>query len=50
VLVLPDYLCDLYKSFGSTLDRFHDECERRPYDPSRAFRDCQDIEEAYSLR
>ena len=25
VFTLPDYLRDLYKSFGSTLDRFHDE-------------------------
>ncbi|MFZ0538388.1 MAG: redoxin domain-containing protein [Candidatus Sulfotelmatobacter sp.] len=27
VFTLPDYLRDLYKSFGSTLDRFHDESE-----------------------
>ena len=27
VFVLPDYLRDLYKSFGNTLDRFHDEPE-----------------------
>src|SRR5258708_13802770 len=27
VFVLPDYLRDLYRSFGSTLDRFHDESE-----------------------
>ena len=27
VFVLPDYLRELYKSFGSTLDRFHDEPE-----------------------
>jgi peroxiredoxin len=25
VFVLPDYLRDLYKSFGNALDRFHDE-------------------------
>ena len=25
VFVLPDYWRDLYKSFGNTLDRFHDE-------------------------
>jgi peroxiredoxin len=25
VFTLPDYLRDLYKSFGSTLDRFNDE-------------------------
>jgi peroxiredoxin len=29
VFVLPDYLRDLYKSFGSTLDRFHGESEYR---------------------
>lgn len=29
VFVLPDYLRELYKSFGSTLDRFHDESEYR---------------------
>ena len=27
--VLPDYLCDLYKSFGNSLDRFNDESEYR---------------------
>jgi peroxiredoxin len=27
--VLPDYLRELYKSFGTTLDRFHDESEYR---------------------
>jgi hypothetical protein len=27
VFVLPDYLRDLYKSFGSALDRFNDEPE-----------------------
>lgn len=27
VFVFPDYLRDLYKSFGSTLDRFNDEPE-----------------------
>ena len=29
VFALQDYLRDLYKSFGSTLDRFHDEPEYR---------------------
>lgn len=29
VFVLPDYLRDLYKSFGTALDRFHDETEYR---------------------
>lgn len=33
--VLPDYLRDLYKSFGSTLDRFHDELEYRLPMPAR---------------
>jgi peroxiredoxin len=27
--VLPSYLRDLYRSFGNTLDRFHDEAEYR---------------------
>ena len=35
VYVLPDYLRDLYKSFGSTLDRFHDESEYRLPMPAR---------------
>jgi peroxiredoxin len=29
VFTLPDYLRELYKSFGSTLDKFHDESEYR---------------------
>jgi peroxiredoxin len=33
--VLPDYLRELYKSFGSTLDRFHDELEYRLPMPAR---------------
>ncbi len=33
--VLPDYLRDLYKSFGSTLDRFHDESPYRLPMPAR---------------
>jgi peroxiredoxin len=33
--VLPDYLRDLYKSFGSTLDRFHDESAYRLPMPAR---------------
>ena len=33
--VLPDYLRDLYKSFGITLDRFHDESEYRLPMPAR---------------
>src|SRR5262250_2169196 len=35
VFVLPDYLRELYKSFGSTLDRFHDELEYRLPIPAR---------------
>lgn len=35
VYVLPDYLRDLYKSLGSTLDRFHDETEYRLPMPAR---------------
>jgi peroxiredoxin len=35
VFVLPDYLRDLYKSFGSTLDRFHDEPGYRLPIPAR---------------
>jgi peroxiredoxin len=35
VFTLPDYLRDLYKSFCSTLDRFHDEQEYRLPLPAR---------------
>lgn len=35
VYVLPDYLRDLYKSFGNALDRFHDEPEFRLPLPAR---------------
>ena len=35
VYTLPDYLRDLYKSFGSTLDRFNDESEYRLPMPAR---------------
>src|ERR1700740_3330087 len=35
VYVMPDYLRDLYKSFGNTLDRFHDESEYRLPIPAR---------------
>jgi peroxiredoxin len=35
VFTLPDYLRELYKSFGSTLDRFHDESEYRLPMPAR---------------
>jgi peroxiredoxin len=35
VFVLPDYLRELYESFGNTLDRFHDEPEYRLPMPAR---------------
>lgn len=35
VFTLPEYLRDLYKSFGSTLDRFNDEPEYRLPVPAR---------------
>src|SRR5215467_13582250 len=35
VYTLPDYLRDLYKSFGAALDRFHDEAEYRLPMPAR---------------
>ena len=35
VFVLPDYLRDLYKSFGNALDRFQDESEYRLPMPAR---------------
>jgi peroxiredoxin len=35
VFVLPDYLRDLYKSFGNSLDRFHHESEYRLPMPAR---------------
>lgn len=56
VFVLPDYLRDLYKSFGSTLDRFHDESEYRLPMPARYVIDKQgtirsvDVNADYTLR
>jgi peroxiredoxin len=35
VFTLPDYLRELYKAFGSALDRFHDEAEFRLPIPAR---------------
>ena len=35
VFSFPDYLRDLYRSWGSTLDRFHDESEYRLPMPAR---------------
>lgn len=43
VFSLPDYLRELYKSFGSTLDRFHDEPEYRLPVPARYVIDQQGI-------
>ena len=43
VFTLPDYLRELYKSFGSTLDRFHDETEYRLPMPARYVVDKQGI-------
>ncbi|MFZ0297661.1 MAG: redoxin domain-containing protein [Candidatus Sulfotelmatobacter sp.] len=43
VFTLPDYLRELYKSFGSTLDRFHDESEYRLPMPARYIIDRQGI-------
>jgi peroxiredoxin len=56
VFVLPDYLRDLYKSFGSTLDRFHDESEYRLPMPARYVIDKQgliraaDVNAEYTIR
>ena len=43
VFTLPDYLRDLYKSFGNALDRFHDEQEYRLPIPARYVVDKQGI-------
>jgi peroxiredoxin len=43
VFTLPDYLRDLYKSFGNALDRFHDETEFRLPIPARYVIDKQGI-------
>ena len=43
VFTLPDYLRDLYKSFGNALDRFHDEPEYRLPIPARYVLDKQGI-------
>ena len=43
VFTLPDYLRELYKSFGSNLDRFHDELEYRLPVPARYVIDKQGI-------
>lgn len=43
VFTLPDYLQELYKSFGSTLDRFNDEPTYRLPMPARYVIDKQGI-------
>jgi peroxiredoxin len=43
VFTLPDYLRELYKSFGSTLDRFNDEPEYRLPMPARYILDKEGI-------
>src|SRR6202008_4857138 len=43
VFTLPDYLRDLYKSFGNALDRFHDEPGFRLPIPARYVIDKQGI-------
>ena len=43
VFTLPDYLRDLYKSFGNALDRFHDEPDYRLPIPARYVVDKQGI-------
>ena len=40
---LPDYLRELYKSFGTTLDRFHEEAEYRLPMPARYVIDRQGV-------
>jgi peroxiredoxin len=43
VFTLPDYLRDLYESFGNALDRFHDEPKYRLPMPARYVVDKQGI-------
>jgi peroxiredoxin len=43
VFTLPDYLRQLYESFGSTLDPFHDEPEYRLPMPARYVIDQQSV-------
>jgi peroxiredoxin len=43
IFTLPDYLRELYKSFGSTLDRFNDEPEYRLPLPARYILDKEGI-------
>ena len=56
VFTFPDYLRDLYKSFGSTLDRFNDEPGYRLPMPARYVIDTQgairaaDVNADYTVR
>jgi peroxiredoxin len=56
VFTFPDYLRELYKSFGSTLDRFHDESEYRLPIPARyivdsnSFIRAADVNADYTIR
>jgi peroxiredoxin len=56
VFTLPDYLRDLYKSFGSSLDRFNDEPGYRLPIPARYVIDKQgviraaDVNADYTIR
>lgn len=56
VFTLPDYLRELYKSFGNALDRFHDEPEYRLPIPARYLVDkggiirAADVNADYTIR
>ena len=56
VFTFPDYLRNLYESFGSTLDRFHDESEYRLPIPARYIVDSNrliraaDVNADYTIR
>lgn len=56
VFTLPDYLRELYKSFGTTLDRFHDELGYRLPTPARYLIDqkgiirAADVNADYTIR
>ena len=46
VFTFPDYLRDLYQSFGSTLDRFHEESVYRLPIPARYIVDSNNLNRA----
>jgi len=56
IYVLPDYLRELYKSFGTTLDKFNDESEYRLPMPARYIIDtggiirAADVNADYTIR